>query len=337
MIERISVALAVAIHLGIILLLGRLNFEVQESEQEVSAMDIKFRGVQNGPEIPQIASAPSPEASPDLDARAAPRDETADTEETLAAPPSRADAMPEPAPPLASAPEAPPIVKPASTPKPEPETLAIADPAPEPISVPRPASAPAPPSRQASAPAAQPVPMAPQAPSPADSRRAVSALAASLPQSRERPRPRLNATVLSGLRDAAGSENARSKFNSAAIGSAISVAAPRGLPGLTTRQKIDLAQKVREQVMPCWKPPASDAPIEATVRLRFRLDRKGGVVGLPAQSGVTDPALPNAAYLSLLANSGRRAILMCAPLKLPPDLYEAWAEVEVEFDPRDVR
>jgi hypothetical protein len=41
--------------------------------------------------------------------------------------------------------------------------------------------------------------------------------------------------------------------------------------------------------------------------------------------------------MNLLANSGRRAIVLCAPLELPAELYDAWAEVEVEFDPRDLR
>ena len=149
---------------------------------------------------------------------------------------------------------------------------------------------------------------------------------------------RLDASALARSRSIAGSAPAeQSRLNSATIGSAIGRAAPRGLPGLTFRQKEDLAQKVREQVMPCWNPPAAEGAGFASVRLRFRLDRGGRVIGQPVQSGSTGQTSANAAYVNLLTNSGRRAVLLCAPLELPPELYEAWAEVEVEFDPRELR
>lgn len=347
MIERFSIALAVALHLGIIMLLGRLTFEVQEDEPQVTPMDIKFRGVQDGKDEPEPVLAEAPKASRDLDARAAPQDAIAEPQVEQN---SGADALPEPVPVSQPAPQALAAAEPvlAPQPKPEPELLAAADqtpaprPVPEPLVVPAPSlkpeplAAPVAAGQLATVPVSQPVPASAQLPSAAESRRAVSALANALPQSPEKTRPRLTATVLSGMRGAVGNQTAQSRLNSADIGSAIAGASPRGLQGLTMRQKIDLAQKVREQVMPCWKPPASDAPIVAAVRLRFRLDRKGGVVGLPAQVGVP-PSGPNAAYLGLLVNSGRRAILMCAPLRLPADLYEAWSEVEVEFDPRNLR
>ena len=36
------------------------------------------------------------------------------------------------------------------------------------------------------------------------------------------------------------------------------------------------------------------------------------------------------------AESARRAVLACAPYSLPSDKYEAWADVIVHFDPRDM-
>lgn len=126
----------------------------------------------------------------------------------------------------------------------------------------------------------------------------------------------------------------QSRINSASLGSAIGEAAPKGVSGLTARQRADLADMVRRQVIPCWNPPAlADAPA-ASVTLRFSLDRAGNVVGNPQ---VSSRAGHQSAYTNLLANSGRRAILLCTPLSLPTELYDAWAEVEVEFDPRDLR
>lgn len=145
--------------------------------------------------------------------------------------------------------------------------------------------------------------------------------------------PRLNASELSRSIGSGEARPQRARINSAALGTAIGEAAPRGVPGLTLRQRADLAAMVRSQVIPCWNPPPPDNAASAVVSLRFRLDRDGRVIGKPAVSGQFDEQSP---YLNLLANSARRAILLCAPLDLPSELYDAWAEVEVEFDPRDL-
>lgn len=145
------------------------------------------------------------------------------------------------------------------------------------------------------------------------------------------------AAILRSSSISAPSQDRPSRLNSSALGTAIGRAAPSGLPSLTFRQRVDLAQKVREQVMPCWNPPASNGGAASIVRLRVRLDRQGAVVGQPVQSAVVGQNDENSSYVTLLINSGRRAIMMCAPLDLPPELYDAWAEVEVEFDPRNLR
>jgi hypothetical protein len=155
------------------------------------------------------------------------------------------------------------------------------------------------------------------------------------------PRPvggaRLDVAKLSRSLNAESGSSQPTRLNTATIGSAVGKAVPRGTSGLTIRQRVDLAQKVREQVMPCWSPPEREGAGAAVVRLSFRLDRDGRVIGQPVQSGVTGQTASNPAYVKLLASSGRRAIMLCAPLRLPPELYSAWEEVEVEFDPRVLR
>lgn len=148
------------------------------------------------------------------------------------------------------------------------------------------------------------------------------------------PRPRLNSSALARSLGTGEPRPQRARINSATLGSAIGQAAPRGVPGLTVRQRADLAEMVRSQVIPCWNPPAAEGVPAVSVKLRFRLDRQGSLVGRPSVSGSTGG---ESSYMNLLTNSGRRAILLCAPLKLPAELYDAWAEVEVEFDPRDLR
>jgi hypothetical protein len=72
----------------------------------------------------------------------------------------------------------------------------------------------------------------------------------------------------------------------------------------------------------------------STVTLRLQLTRDGAMARPPeivAQSGETDPALRRP-----FDESARRAVLQCAPLRLPPEMYDAWRDVELNFDPRDL-
>jgi hypothetical protein len=70
------------------------------------------------------------------------------------------------------------------------------------------------------------------------------------------------------------------------------------------------------------------------VTLRLQLARDGAVARPPeivAQAGETDPALRRP-----FDESAKRAVLQCAPLRLPPELYDAWRDVELNFDPREL-
>ena len=42
----------------------------------------------------------------------------------------------------------------------------------------------------------------------------------------------------------------------------------------------------------------------------------------------------NQAYARAFVETARRAVLRCAPLELPDDLYSYWREFELNFDPR---
>lgn len=117
-----------------------------------------------------------------------------------------------------------------------------------------------------------------------------------------------------------------------------SPALPKGAPSparaeLDARAAATLAQAIRSQIIPCWNPPSGSAGV-MTVTLRLRLDRKGAVVGLPEVTGGSGSA-PDAARRAF-DESARRAVLRCAPLELPSDLYNLWADIELNFDPRDI-
>lgn len=126
-------------------------------------------------------------------------------------------------------------------------------------------------------------------------------------------------------------------FDRTALGTAVQGARPRGAGRLSMRQKVDLAALIRRQITPCWNPPSmAENPGLVTVTLRIQLEPTGEVGAAPSVSGVTGAAAHNQAYVTALVGSVRRAVLRCAPLKLPADLYDAWSDVELNFDPRDV-
>lgn len=126
-------------------------------------------------------------------------------------------------------------------------------------------------------------------------------------------------------------------FDRAALGSAVQGARPVGAGRLTMRQKVDLVSLIRRQITPCWNPPSlAENPGVVTVSLRIRLEPSGAVNGTPSVSSVDGANPSNQAYVTALIGSVRRAVLRCAPLRLPADLYDAWSDVELNFDPRDV-
>lgn len=149
--------------------------------------------------------------------------------------------------------------------------------------------------------------------------------------------PRLDRAAL-GRQVKQGSSGTPTRgFDRTLLGQAVVGATPSGLGRLTRRQKIDLATLIRRQITPCWNPPAITENVGiVTVTLRIRLEPDGQVNGTPAVSSVDGGTPQNQAYVTALVGSVRRAVMRCAPLKLPADLYEAWSDVELNFDPRDV-
>ena len=97
-----------------------------------------------------------------------------------------------------------------------------------------------------------------------------------------------------------------------------------------------LAAAIKRQVQPCYElgglggTPAMQ--IVTTLRLRYNKD--GSVAGNPQlveQTGI-NPA--NRAYAQQIADVARRAVLRCAPVHLPAELYEGgWDDLDFRFTP----
>ena len=104
---------------------------------------------------------------------------------------------------------------------------------------------------------------------------------------------------------------------------------------LSAIQAATLEQAIRAQIAPCWNPPIGGADVaEMTAVLRIRLNRDGSVAAPPEFVSQTGATAGNQAYARAFVETAKRAVLRCAPLDLPADLYSYWREFELNFDPR---
>jgi hypothetical protein len=89
---------------------------------------------------------------------------------------------------------------------------------------------------------------------------------------------------------------------------------------------------LKAQLMSCWNVPVgvSEAK-DLVVTVRFSLGRDGSLSGEPMVVNHGRNAL-----FQVAAESALRAVRRCQPFRLPASKYEAWQEVEVNFDPNEM-
>ncbi|MBP0614216.1 cell envelope integrity protein TolA [Jiella mangrovi] len=87
---------------------------------------------------------------------------------------------------------------------------------------------------------------------------------------------------------------------------------------------------LRGQVSQCWSPPAGVSEAGSLrVTIQMRLDPSGGLEGRPVLvDGGNGSTIERAAGEAAL-----RAVIRCAPYRLPPEKYDTWSEVILNFDP----
>ncbi len=96
-----------------------------------------------------------------------------------------------------------------------------------------------------------------------------------------------------------------------------------------TQSEID---SLRAQVSECWSPPAGAVDAgELRIRLQFRMDRSGNVVGQPEIL-----AGPPGSFGYAASRAAVRAVMRCAPYQLPADKYDLWKDTILNFDPSDM-
>jgi colicin import membrane protein len=103
---------------------------------------------------------------------------------------------------------------------------------------------------------------------------------------------------------------------------------------LSATESARLVSLLNRRISECYRPPVGAAAgLEGLrVRLSFDLSREGSVVGTPRATGVD-----GAPVSRLAAEAAERAVLGCQPYDmLPPDKYEAWKGIDLNFNPKDL-
>ena len=127
---------------------------------------------------------------------------------------------------------------------------------------------------------------------------------------------------------------AEEKFDVAEIQKALT---PRPRPHDPSKaisiSEIDL---VRQQIARCWNLPAGakDAH-KMTVEIRVVMNQDGTVREATLRDAARSQADP---FYRAMAESALRAVLnpRCQPFKLPPDRYDIWQIMELNFDPKEI-
>ncbi|WP_428698412.1 cell envelope biogenesis protein TolA [Stappia sp.] len=225
-----------------------------------------------------------------------------------------------------------------ATPEPTPPPAPTPDPTPAPPEPPTPTPpAPTPPAPEPPAPE-QPAPRAEPEPAPAPEPEKKVAEApppppSVRPRSKPTPPPRqepkrddFNPNQIAALLnkvDPAGGATSQTD-TPASLGSRL------GQSGVTMSQsELDA---LRGQISRCWNPPAGAAGAgDLNVRLKVFLTPAGEVDQRPeVMNSSANPTF------GIAAESARRAVLRCAPYSLPAEKYDAWREVIINFDPREL-
>ncbi|MEG9269215.1 energy transducer TonB [Qipengyuania sp. Mu-71] len=96
--------------------------------------------------------------------------------------------------------------------------------------------------------------------------------------------------------------------------------------------KASLFQAVARQLRPHWRPVDGADREKLVSRIRFRLNPDGTLAGAPSLVGQRGETEANRAQAPRHAENAIRAVQLAAPFDLPPEYYEAWKTVTVDFD-----
>jgi hypothetical protein len=152
------------------------------------------------------------------------------------------------------------------------------------------------------------------------------------PEPKPEPKP-LDTSTLSNLINKALPKAKQKPLDTSALAKSIQAAQPKNAV-VDPRAAATLAQAIRAQVAPCWNPPIGGQDVrKMTVLIHAEFAPDGSLSVAPSVVSQTGTSGQNADYARAFAETARRAVLRCAPLKLPANLYSLWKSVDINFDP----
>lgn len=263
------------------------------------------------PPTPKPAAAPPPAPKPEVKPQPEAKPEPKPVPKPVVEPKPRPKPQPKPAPKPVPKPEPKPEEKPVPKPKPAPPKAKPEKPKPE------------------AKPEAKPATKAEKAPPPAHQRIGKDFL-------KDVASPDEKAAPASGKGAAASAKPKSDRLGKDFLkGIAPDSKKDTGPPAakLSALQTASINAAIIAQIKPCWEPPSGGVEldkIKTTLDLHF--NRDGSLASPPTmidQAGVTGA---NRGYARQMAEAARRAVLRCAPLHLPADLYRGgWDNIQPTF------
>ena len=317
---RDGLAVSAVLHTAIILviLLGLPDFLKKEPPPEETPIAVKLVNISDLTRATQRNPKPVAEAALDTPPPPVPAVKPEPKPDPLTPPP------PSPPPSSESAPPSPPPPPAPEPPKPSPP------PPPPPPPVPDPLPAPKPPEPKPEPP--KPEPPKPEPPKPEPPK----------PQAKPTP-PKPDKTKQDQqfddlLKNLTAKATAQEKQDTPAKPKQVATAAASAQPNAPLGSQLTTSEKdtIVAQIEKCWSPPlgAKDAKnLVITLRVQLASDGTAQTVQVVDQGRYNSDGFFRAA-----ADSAVRAIHNpnCVPLKVPPDKFDEWKNMTLNFDPRDL-
>ncbi|KLN62625.1 hypothetical protein WH96_00765 [Kiloniella spongiae] len=239
--------------------------------------------------------------------------------------------QPEPTPEPEPQPEPEPI--PESEPQPQPEPIPEPEPAPEPIPEPEPVPEPEP--LKVEAP--EPEIIENIEPEPEEVKKVVPPKPKARPKPPKRPEPKPEVVKKEEPKPKVDALTSILK-NVDKLKSAQKKTTTKGkAPTTPTRQRASAAQindiqrSLQQQMKRCWRVDAGALQAdEMIVEISMQMRQDGSINSVKI---VDQNRFNKDAYFRTAAENARRAVISCAPYKLPTDLYSDWQTLNLKFDP----
>lgn len=152
------------------------------------------------------------------------------------------------------------------------------------------------------------------------------------PQKRPQPPKRFDLNRITALLDKTEEDQPKEKTEPLDVSKLLDK--PSRSPLETEQLAASLRSMIRAQVEPCWSVPAGARYAEdLKVTLRIFLLPNGALAKAPE---IVETRRMSDDFYRVAAESARRAVQRCAPLKLPSETYDIWRESELVFDPSDM-